>query len=132
MVSRRERGDRCARWWRLGLNGCLAAMLVLLPTIADAQDARGTIAGTVRDSSGGMVPGATVTIANVDMGTVVSAVTNANGLFEVPYLIPGAYAIVVELPGFKKYSRQGLQLRVADRLHLEVDLEIGAAAEVVT
>jgi Carboxypeptidase regulatory-like domain/TonB dependent receptor-like, beta-barrel len=132
MVSRRGRWDRCACGRRLGLNGCLAGIVVLLATVAYAQDARGTIAGTVRDTTGGVVPGASVTITNVDMGTAVTAVTSVNGFFAVPYLIPGAYAITIELPGFKKYSRQGIQLRVADRVHLEVDLEVGAAAEVVT
>jgi outer membrane receptor protein involved in Fe transport len=105
---------------------------MLAAAAADAQDARGTIAGTVRDSSAGVVPGATVTITNVEMGTEVTALTNENGLFEAPYLIPGAYAISVELTGFKKYSRQGIQLRVADRLQLEIDLEIGGAVEEVT
>jgi hypothetical protein len=97
-----------------------------------AQDARGTIAGTVRDSSKGVLPGATVTITHVAMGTTATALTNENGLFEAPYLIPGEYAITAELAGFKKYSRRGIQLRVADRLQLEIDLEIGGAVEEVT
>ena len=90
------------------------------------------MAGTVRDSSRAVIPGASVTVRNVAMGTTTNAVTNPDGLFEVPYLIPGDYEVTVELSGFKKYIRQGLQVRVADRLQLEIELEIGGAVEVVT
>ena len=102
------------------------------PAPVAAQDARGTMAGTVRDSSQGVVPGASVTVRNVAMGTTTEVVTNQDGLFEVPYLIPGQYEVAVELAGFKKYLRQGLDLRVADRLQLEIDLELGGAVETVT
>ncbi len=77
------------------------------------------------------MPGAAVVVKHVEMGTTVSAHTNQDGLFEVPYLIPGAYEVTVELSGFKKYVRQGLQLRVADRLQLDVTLEVGGMAEEV-
>ena len=99
---------------------------------SEAQDARGTIAGIVRDPSRSVVGGATVTITNVEMGTSVTAVTTEGGFFEAPYLIPGAYTVTVELPGFKKFLRQGIQLRVADRLQLELELEVGGAVEEVT
>src|SRR5687767_3248509 len=72
---------------------------------AAAQDSRGTITGTVRDSSKAVVPGATVTITSAAMGNVVTAVTNESGYFEVPYLIAGTYKVTVELQGFKKYVR---------------------------
>jgi hypothetical protein len=66
------------------------------------------------------------------MGTRTSAVTNEDGLFEIPYLIPGAYEVTVELAGFKKYVREDIQLRIADRLQLEIDLEVGGTVEEVT
>ena len=63
----------------------IAALAFLLwAPAAAAQDARGTIAGTVHDSSKAVVPGATVLVKHVEMGTTVTAHTNQDGLFEVP------------------------------------------------
>jgi outer membrane receptor protein involved in Fe transport len=99
---------------------------------AFAQDSRGTITGTVRDTSKGVVPGATVTITNQSMGTATTAVTNQDGFFQAPYLIAGAYKIAVELQGFKKYVRDGIEVRIADRLDLDITLEVGGTVEEVT
>jgi hypothetical protein len=98
--------------------------------LAYAQEARGTITGTVRDSSKSVIPGASVTITNVAMGTSVTIVTNEAGLFQAPYLIPGAYRVEAELSGFKKYARE-VEVRVNDRLELDVTLEVGNATETV-
>jgi hypothetical protein len=122
-------GARTGAFRVLAMIGLLAG---LASTAANAQDARGTVSGTVRDPSRSIIPGATVTVTNVAMGTSVTAVTNESGLFEAPYLIPGEYTVSVELAGFKKYLRQGLELRIADRLQLEIELEIGGAVEEVT
>ena len=81
-------------------------LLAVMPLTAAAQDARGTISGTVVDASKGLVPGASVTVTNIAMGTDVPAVTNEDGFFQVPYLIPGAYKVAVELAGFKKCVRE--------------------------
>ncbi|MPY89673.1 MAG: hypothetical protein GEU99_17345 [Luteitalea sp.] len=115
----------------------LAAMLVVTATLgwpgsSSGQEARGTVTGTVRDASGGVVPGATVTITNEAMGTNVSVVTNDRGFFQAPYLLPGTYQLVAELSGFKRYVREALQVRVSDTLDLEVVLEIGQPEEEVT
>src|SRR5215204_7242471 len=82
------------------------ALLVAAPLAAAAQDARGTISGTVVDASKSLVPGASVTATNIAMGTTASAVTNQDGFFQIPYLIPGAYKVSVELSGFKKWVRE--------------------------
>ena len=97
-------------------------LLALAPRVAAAQDARGTISGTVVDASKSLVPGASVTATNIAMGTAMSAVTNQDGFFQIPYLIPGAYKVTVELSGFKKWVRETVDVRVADRLELEVAL----------
>jgi hypothetical protein len=107
-------------------------LLVLAPGVGAAQDARGTISGTVVDASKSLVPGASVTATNIAMGTSMSAVTNQDGLFQIPYLIPGAYKVTVELAGFKKWVRETVDVRVADRLELEVALEVGGTVEEVT
>lgn len=108
----------------------LAAPFAASPAVA--QDARGTITGTVLDSSNAVVPGATVTVTNVAMGTDVSATTNENGFFQASFLLPGAYRVTVELAGFKKLVREGIELRVGDRLQLELVLDVGGTVEEVT
>src|SRR5688500_17841549 len=110
----------------------LLLLCVLTATAVEAQESRGTVTGTVIDSSKAIIPGATVTITNVAMNTSVTAITNNEGFFQVPYLIPGSYRITVELAGFKKLVRDGIQVSVDDRLRLELPLEVGAAEEAIT
>ena len=61
------------------LTAILATVSLALPASAWAQEARGTISGTIRDGSGRVIPGATVTISNKEMGTTVTAITNEVG-----------------------------------------------------
>ena len=105
------------------------AMAALLAAPVAAQDARGTITGTVRDGSGGVIPGATITITNTAMGTTVTVVTNEQGLFSAPFLIPGAYRVTAELSGFKKAARD-VDVRIADRLEVNLGLEAGISETV--
>ena len=108
------------------------ALIVLSPISLRAQEARGTISGTVMDSNKAVVPGAAVTITNVAMGTNHEATTNESGLYTVPYLIPGTYRIIVEATGFKKYIREGIALQVNDKLEIDAVLEVGGSQETVT
>lgn len=111
----------------------LMAILVLLATAGwSQQDARGTIVGAVTDSSGAVVPGAQVDVTNKAMGTKVSLKTNDAGLYQAPFLIPGTYQVKVEVAGFKKFLRDGIELRVNDRLEVEIQLEVGSAEQSVT
>ncbi len=109
----------------------MATVALALPASAWAQEARGTIAGTIRDGSGSVIPGATVTITNKEMGTTVSVVTNEVGLYQVPYLIPGTYQVLAELQGFKKAARE-VEVRIADRLEVDLSLAVGETVENVT
>lgn len=111
-----------------------AALLLCLAgaQAAVAQESRGTIAGTVVDASKAVVPGASVTVTNVAMGTSTTAVTNDVGFFQAQYLIPGTYRITVELSGFKKLVREGIDVRVGDRLQLELPLQLGGTEEQIT
>jgi len=107
-------------------------LLVLTPQWAWAQEARGTITGTVKDTTGAIIPGATVKINNLAMGTTISVVTNDSGAYQALYLIPGAYQIVVELVGFKKHIRDGVGLRVNDVLEVNAQLEVGEIDQAIT
>lgn len=107
-------------------------IVLFAPTWLRAQEARGTIAGTVMDGNKAVVPGAVVTITNVAMGTNNEVPTNESGLYTATYLIPGTYRIVVEAPGFKKYIREGIALQVNDKLEIDAILEVGGSQETVT
>jgi hypothetical protein len=97
-----------------------------------AQESRGAIVGTVSDASGAVIAGANVEILNIEMGTKVSLSTNAVGQYVTTFLIPGTYRISVENSGFKKFVRDGVELRVNDRLTVDVALQIGNADQSVT
>ncbi|MCI0391087.1 MAG: TonB-dependent receptor [Acidobacteria bacterium] len=97
-----------------------------------AQETRGTITGKVRGPSNVALPGASVKIINVAMGTTVLVVTNDAGFFQAPYLIPGTYQIAVEVTGFRRYVRDGLVLRIGQTIETDILLEIGVTEEVVT
>jgi Carboxypeptidase regulatory-like domain/TonB dependent receptor len=98
----------------------------------NAQDSRATILGKVTDPSGAAAPRAHVDVVNQATSVVTSGTTNEQGNYSVPYLMPGVYSLSVELAGFKKYVRQGLELRVDDKLTLDVGLSIGASTESIT
>src|SRR5215475_11317559 len=109
-----------------------ATMVLIAPATTSAQEARGTISGKVKDSSDAVVPGVSVRITDVARGTTITATTNAAGLYQAPYLLPGTYQITVEVSGFKKYVRGGIVLRIGDTLDLPVQLEIGQTSDTIT
>ena len=82
----------------------LALLLAVLPATAAAQETRGNISGTVRDSSG-VVPGASVQIRNVDTNVKQDLVTNGSGYYEAPLLNPGTYEVTVGMNGYRKATR---------------------------
>lgn len=98
---------------------------------ARAQESRGSIIGRVVDSSGGVLIGAQVSAVNVATNTGPSSISNNEGNYEIPYLNPGTYLVTAELPGFKKSVRQGIVLRVNDRMTLDFALDVGEVAESV-
>lgn len=97
-----------------------------------AQESRGAIIGRVSDPTGAIVAGARVQVQNSETNVVISAVTNKDGNYEVPYLISGHYRVAAEATGFKKSVRDGIEVRVSDRLTINFDLTVGDSAESVT
>src|SRR5205814_10326884 len=90
-----------------------AALLAGLAAAGGAQTIRGTLTGNVTDSSGGVVPGATVTATNPATGIAESVVTNQQGGYTLPLLPPGMYRVTVELPGCQSYWRGGERVEIA-------------------
>lgn len=106
--------------------------LAILPGLLTAQEARGTIVGRVVDPSGASVPGATVEVTNVAMGTKVVLSTNESGAYQATFLIPGQYRVAVESSGFRRLVREGIEVRVNDRIELNLTLEVGATEQSIT
>jgi hypothetical protein len=96
-----------------------------------AQLGSATISGSVSDSTGGTVAGATVTVVNADTSFKRVTTTNSVGQYSVPGLTPGAYNLSVELQGFKKFQQTGMTLQVDQNAEINVILEVGQLTEIV-
>ena len=106
--------------------------VLLLATFASAQETTGTITGTVRDPSGAVVPGASVTVHNARTGVERRIAANSEGNYIATALPVGTYEVIVERQGFKKVTAEGIQLNVNDRLAVDVTLEVGSLTETAT
>jgi hypothetical protein len=104
----------------------------LLTVRVQAQEVRATLSGTVTDSTGAPVPGASVILTNVDRNVSTPSETNESGNFVFPYLAPGTYQLSVERTGFKKYSRSSIILEAQDKARADVALELGDISQSVT
>jgi hypothetical protein len=113
-----------------GLLALVAVFLMHAPN-ASAQVDRATLSGIVRDTGGGVVPGATVTVTNIATNVESHQPTTETGGYQVVNLVPGRYQVEVELTGFKK-SSQVITLEVGQRVRLDVELAVGSFSEVVT
>ncbi|MQA30064.1 MAG: hypothetical protein GEU82_09530 [Luteitalea sp.] len=117
------------------LRACVCALVFALlagPVSAQSQAANGSIEGTVIDTSGGVLPGVTVTITNTDTGNARSVVTSAGGLFRALLLPLGQYRVVAELQGFKRHEQTGISLQAGQSAVLNVQLAVGAVNETIT
>ncbi len=106
-------------------------ILLLAPSLAYAQRTNASIRGTVRDATQGVLPGVTITATNEDTGLVRSVVTNESGVYSAADLPIGRYKVEAELPSFKKASRTGVVLRVADEFSIDFELAAGNVADTV-
>src|SRR5271168_1135731 len=108
----------------------LAMLFVFLPT-TQAQ-ITGTITGSVADSSGAVVPGATVTLTNQDSRDRRVTVSNGEGYFSFASVVPGTYSVKVEFKGFKTFDQKDLVLQASDKRTVNATLEVGQTTDVVT
>ncbi len=103
--------------------------LVLPAALVAQQDPRGTIEGQITDATGAVVLGATVRATNGDTGVTISTTSNAQGNYEIPFLLSGLYRIEAELAGFKRWSQGRVELRTGERLRIDARLEVGNVAD---
>jgi len=116
-----------------GLFSILAAgaLLLLVAVSVAAQLPTGTFLGVVKDTSGAVVPGATVTIHSTETDQTRTATTDTNGTFRVPALPVGHYDIRVEHGGFKTDAQTGLNLEVGQEAVVDFTLQVGTAEQTV-
>src|SRR5262245_38329949 len=105
----------------------LAAPLPIL-----AQGAGGTISGTVRDESGAVIPGVTVTVRNTDTTIARELTTDAGGRFSAQNLPPGPYDVTAGISGFASVVRSGIRLTVGREAVVDFALKVGQLEDVVT
>jgi hypothetical protein len=109
------------------------ALVLTIAPVADvrAQEFRATLAGRVTDADNLPLPGAAVIVTRSSANATHATVTAADGAFTVPYLVPGIYAVRVELEGFKAFTADGFNLAVGQTLVLPVRLILGDVSETV-
>ena len=96
---------------------------------AQASGGQSGISGTVKDSSGAVVPGAKVVVSTASQGEVRSITTNASGVFSAPALLPGpGYKVAVAASGFAPYELKDINLQVGQSVSLTIDLSVGQTA----
>ena len=122
----------CVRIRKTAFAVCLTAMLLLLlGTNAAAQTFRGTILGTVTDSSGAAIAGAAVAVKNVNTGLSRTVTTSEDGTYSVPELPIGTYAVTIEKTGFKQGLVTGIQVEVSSERRADVTLQPGEVSQTI-
>lgn len=115
----------------LGKLCTLAACTLFFALSLQGQSFYGSILGTVTDTSGAILPGATVTLTSAEIGFRRTAVTGDDGTYNFVNLVPGTYTVAVEKQGFKKNLRTGITLEVQATLRIDVAMEVGAVQQTV-
>ena len=111
---------------------CLSMLLLLfVPAVSYAQFDTATVVGTVRDNSGGVVPGATVTLTNLDTGIAQTRVSDESGSYEFMNVRVGRYRVTAELQGFSTALADNVQVTVGARQRVELQLTPGNLTETV-
>ncbi len=108
----------------VSLAGCLSSRLL-------AQDSTGTIAGVVKDGSGAVVAGATVSVVNTGTNARYSGVTDSIGDYSIRGLPIGGYRLIAESAGFKKFETTGIPVQINETARVDPVLEVGLVTESV-
>ena len=97
----------------------------------NAQTFRGTLLGTVTDATGAVIPGAAISVKNMDTGIERTTASNSDGAFTVPELPVGRYSASVTMTGFNPYQADGLEVTVGSQVNLNIVLQTGSQKEEV-
>ncbi len=110
----------------------LAIVMLLIPVLSSAQTITGTLQGTVKDASGGVLPGTIVTARSLDTGQRRETVANGVGYYALPFLPIGGYEVTAALAGFKTVSHPHVTIALNDTRVVDFDLPPAAVEETVT
>ena len=134
MLSSQINGLRDGRLSKTSVFSILGVALLLLLTSVPlfSQGSEGRISGTVTDQSGAAIPGAKVTVIDVQRNDARTLTTDSAGAYAAPNLIPGTYTVHVEFQGFKNADRKDILLEVAQDLRVDVPMQTGDQTETVT
>jgi hypothetical protein len=115
---------------RAAVRAAVCSVFLLIPSLAFAQ---ATITGTVRDTSGGVLPGVTVEATSPALvGTSRTAVSDSAGIYRIIDLPPGTYAIAATLPGFATVQRAAIQVSGSATFTIPVEMKVGTLEETIT
>ncbi len=114
------------------LGTAIVAFIALGTCLVFAQTSTATILGAVRDASGALIPGVSITVKHTESGLTRTVISAENGGYNVPSLPVGAYEITTTMPGFKQAVRSGINLVVGQEAVVDLTLEVGAVGEQVT
>jgi Carboxypeptidase regulatory-like domain len=118
--------------WLLTFSAIILLSAMALVASSAAQENRATIVGTVTDQQGNVIPNASIKATNIETNAATTTTSNEAGLYTLPFLPVGKYQISVSANGLKKARHDGVELRVGDRVHLEIRMEVGEVSETVT
>jgi hypothetical protein len=110
----------------------LFALFALAPGLTAQQADTAIVVGSVADSSGGALPGVTISLTHLATNTAIDVITDQRGQYRTPPLRPGDYEVSAQLEGFRRFVQQGVTLNIGDVRSVEVRLEVGSVAETIT
>ena len=115
----------------MSIRSFLTALFLLFTVPAWAQFDAGAVLGTVRDSSGGVLPGVTVTLRSLDTGIASTATTDERGSYEFPNVRIGSYSLTSELVGFATREVASFKVDIGARQRIDLELGLGAVSEAI-
>src|SRR5438552_2250469 len=115
--------------WKVVLG---VVLLASTASLAVAQITSATISGTIKDETGGVLPGVDVVVKNLETGLTRSTVSDSKGYFAVPGLAPGRYEARAMLQGFATGLQTGIVLAVSQQAALNLTMKVGTASETIT
>jgi len=105
--------------------------LIVWAALSFAQTPTGTFQGSITDSSGAAVKGATVIVTSTTTGIEKTSTTDDEGRYTMPYVLPGTYKVAVKAQGFRPAQQENVVLEVSQTRSLDFSLKVGATTDVV-
>src|SRR5262249_22765321 len=106
-------------------------LVLLLGAPARAQFETASVVGTIRDATGAIIPGGTVTLTNIETGVSMTKISNEEGNYEFITVKPGLYLVTAELTGFATALADNVTVQVGARLRVDLSMAVGQVSEKV-